>query len=82
MDMLIIIYTENGSPGSPVDILCGFGGLIVHRSFLRDHFEDYLKVVLNEKNCRFHDDVYLSNYLAGQGIKRYRIAWDEVSYWI
>lgn len=66
-------------PGGDVDILCGFGGFIVHRSFFGEDFEAYLAKVLGDRSCRFHDDVYLSNYLALRGIRRMRVATAEVS---
>jgi hypothetical protein len=66
-------------PGGDVDILCGFAGFIVHRRFFGEDFEPYLTKVLGDRSCRFHDDVYLSNYLALRGVRRMRLATPEVS---
>jgi len=66
-------------PGGDVDILCGFAGFIVHRQFFGEDFEAYLDKVLGDRSCRFHDDVYLSNYLALRGVRRMRIATEDVS---
>jgi len=66
-------------PGGDVDILCGFAGFIVHRRFFGEDFEAYLSKVLGDRSCRFHDDVYLSNYLALRGVRRMRIATEDVS---
>ena len=66
-------------PGGDVDILCGFAGFIVHRSFFGEDFEAYLSKVLGDRSCRFHDDVYLSNYLALRGVRRMRLATEDVS---
>lgn len=66
-------------PGGDVDILCGFAGFIVHRSFFGEDFEAYLSKVLGDRSCKFHDDVYLSNYLALRGVRRMRVATEEVS---
>ena len=66
-------------PGGDVDILCGFAGFIVHRSFFGEDFEAYLTKVLGDRSCRFHDDVYLSNYLALRRVRRMRIATEDVS---
>jgi hypothetical protein len=66
-------------PGGDVDILCGFAGFIVHRRFFGEDFEAYLAKVLGDRSCRFHDDVYLSNYLALRGVRRMRVATEEVS---
>lgn len=73
------LYRKWSPPNGDVDILCGFAGFIVHRSCFGDDFEDYLTKVLTNKSCRFHDDIYLSNYLALQKILRIRIATNEVS---
>jgi len=66
-------------PGGDVDILCGFAGFIVHRRFFGEDFEAYLNKVLGDRSCRFHDDVYLSNYLALRGVRRMRLATENVS---
>lgn len=73
------LYRKWSPPNGSVDILCGFGGFIVHRSFFVDDFENYLSKVLENKSCRFHDDVYFSNYLALHNISRFRVATPEVS---
>jgi len=73
------LYRKWSPPDGSVDILCGFGGFLVHRSFFGTDFEDYLSKALSNKSCRFHDDVYFSNYLALQNISRFRIATSEVS---
>ncbi len=73
------LYRKWSPPNGDVDILCGFAGFIVHRLCFGDNFEDYLTKVLTNKSCRFHDDVYLSNYLALHNVPRIRIATDDVS---
>jgi len=73
------LYRKWSPPNGNVDILCGFAGFIVHRSFFADDFESYLAKVLTNTSCRFHDDVYLSNYLALHQVPRIRVATDEVS---
>jgi len=73
------LYRKWSPPDGSVDILCGFGGFLVHRSFFGTDFEDYLSKALSNKSCRFHDDVYFSNYLALHKISRYRVATSEVS---
>jgi len=73
------LYRKWSPPDGSVDILCGFGGFIVHRSFFGTDFEDYLSKILSNKSCRFHDDVYFSNYLALHKILRFRVATAEVS---
>ena len=73
------LYRKWSPPNGSVDILCGFGGFLVHRSFFGLDFEDYLSQALANKSCRFHDDVYFSNYLSLRNISRYRIATPEVS---
>ena len=66
-------------PGQPVDFLCGFAGFILHRSFIGTDFEDYLFKVLANRDCFFHDDIYLGNYLALRGVDRFRVSTPEVS---
>ena len=73
------LYRKWSPPDGSVDILCGFGGFLVHRSFFGTDFEDYLSKALSNKSCRFHDDVYFSNYLALKNISRFRVATSEVS---
>jgi len=73
------LYRKWSPPHGSVDILCGFGGFLVHRSFFGTDFEDYLSKALSNKSCRFHDDVYFSNYLALHKISRFRVATAEVS---
>ena len=73
------LYQKWSPPNGSVDILCGFGGFIVHRSFFGEDFENYLSRALENKSCRFHDDVYFSNYLALRNISRFRVATSEVS---
>ena len=73
------VYRRWNPPDGEVDILCGFAGFMVHRSFFGDDLEGYLAKALSHPSCRFHDDVYISNYLALRGIRRRRIATDEVS---
>jgi hypothetical protein len=73
------LYRRWSPKNGEVDILCGFAGFIVHRSFFSEDFEAYLSRVLTNKSCRFHDDVYFSNYLALKNIPRVRIATEEVS---
>ena len=73
------LYRKWSAPNGSVDILCGFGGFLVHRSFFGLDFEDYLSQALANKSCRFHDDVYFSNYLSLHNISRFRIATSEVS---
>ena len=73
------LYRKWSPPDGSVDILCGFGGFLVHRSFFGTDFEDYLSKALSNKSCRFHDDVYFSNYLALHKISRFRVATAEVS---
>jgi len=73
------LYRKWSPPNGFVDILCGFGGFLVHRSFFGADFEDYLSKALCNKSCRFHDDVYFSNYLALHNISRFRVATAEVS---
>jgi hypothetical protein len=73
------LYRKWSPPRGDVDILCGFAGFMVHRSFFSEDFELYLSQVLTNKSCRFHDDVYFSNYLALKNIPRVRIATEEVS---
>lgn len=73
------LYQKWSPPNGSVDILCGFGGFIVHRSFFGDDFENYLSKALANKSCRFHDDVYFSNYLGLRNISRFRVATSEVS---
>jgi len=73
------LYRKWSPPYGSVDILCGFGGFLVHRSFFGTDFEEYLSKALSNKSCRFHDDVYFSNYLALHNISRFRVATSEVS---
>jgi hypothetical protein len=73
------LYRRWSQPDGEVDILCGFAGFLVHRSFFREDFEAYLAQALSHPSSRFHDDVYLSNYLALKGVIRRRIATPEVS---
>ena len=73
------LYRKWSPPNGSVDILCGFGGFIVHRSFFGGDFEDYLSKALANKSCRYHDDVYFSNYLSLHNISRFRVATSEVS---
>ena len=73
------LYRRWTAPDGEVDILCGFAGFLVHRSFFREDFEAYLAQALSHPSSRFHDDVYLSNYLALKGVVRRRIATEEVS---
>jgi hypothetical protein len=73
------LYRRWSQPDGEVDILCGFAGFIVHRSFFKEDFESYLAKALSHASCRFHDDVYFSNYLALHGISRFRIATPKVS---
>lgn len=73
------LYRKWSPPNGSVDILCGFGGFIVHRSFFGGDFEGYLSKALANKSCRYHDDVYFSNYLSLHSISRFRVATSEVS---
>jgi len=73
------LYRRWSPPDGEVDILCGFAGFIVHRSFFKEDFEPYLVQALSHPSSRFHDDVYLSNYLALKEVVRRRIATPEVS---
>lgn len=73
------LYRKWCPPSGDVDILCGFAGFIVHRSFFADDFEGYLIKVMANKSCRFQDDVYFSNYLALHGVSRIRVATNDVS---
>lgn len=73
------LYRKWSPPNGSVDILCGFGGFILHRSFFGGDFEDYLSMALADKSCRYHDDVYFSNYLSLHNISRFRVATSEVS---
>jgi len=73
------LYRRWSQPDGEVDILCGFAGFLVHRSFFKEDFESYLTKALSHPSSRFHDDVYLSNYLALKGVIRRRIATPEVS---
>ncbi len=73
------LYRRWTAPDGEVDILCGFAGFIVHRSFFKEDFEAYLTHALSHPSSRFHDDVYLSNYLALKGVPRRRLATNEVS---
>ncbi len=73
------LFRRWSPPAGDVDILCGFAGFIVHRSFFKDDFESYLAQALSHASCRFHDDVYFSNYLALHGISRFRLATPDVS---
>jgi hypothetical protein len=73
------LYRRWSPPDGEVDILCGFAGFIVHRSFFKEDFGSYIAQALNHSSCRFHDDVYLSNYLALKDVRRRRIATSEVS---
>lgn len=73
------LYRRWTPPEGEVDILCGFAGFIVHRSFFKQDFESYLGHALSHPSSRFHDDIYTSNYLALKGVVRRRIATKEVS---
>jgi hypothetical protein len=73
------LYRRWSQPDGEVDILCGFAGFLVHRAFFKEDFESYLTKALSHPSSRFHDDVYLSNYLALKGVIRRRIATPEVS---
>lgn len=73
------LYRRWTAPDGEVDILCGFAGFIVHRSFFKEDFETYLTHALSHPSSRFHDDVYLSNYLGLKGVCRRRIATEQVS---
>ncbi|NBR42770.1 MAG: hypothetical protein EBU04_07895 [Verrucomicrobia bacterium] len=69
------LYRRWSQPDGEVDILCGFAGFLVHRSFFKEDFESYLTKALSHPSSRFHDDVYLSNYLASRlplGARRQR----------
>lgn len=73
------LYRRWTPPDGEVDILCGFAGFLVHRSFFKEDFDSYLSKALSHPSSRYHDDVYLSNYLALKGVVRRRIATKEVS---
>jgi glycosyltransferase involved in cell wall biosynthesis len=65
-----IIYT---SKEQCVDILEGYGSIAYHRSIFKDDFIDYLNTVLTNKNCKYSDDILISNYLAKHKINKLQI---------
>ncbi len=56
-----------------VDILEGYGSIAYHRSIFKEDFIDYINIVLTNKNCKYSDDILISNYLAKYNINRLQI---------
>lgn len=67
------IRSVNVYKTAPVDVLEGVFGVIYNpRLFTRDLL-DYINTVITCKECLTSDDITLSNYLAGKGIKIIRL---------
>ena len=73
-------YDENVSAHLPigkechVDILEGYGMVCYKRKFFADDFEDYVMTAIQDTETKFSDDLIVSNYLAGRGIKRVQLS--------
>ena len=73
-------YDENISAHLPigkechVDILEGYGMVCYKRSFFADDFESYVMTAIRDVETKFSDDLIVSNYLAGRGIKRVQLS--------
>lgn len=64
-----------GKKGQPVDILCGYSGVLYRRGFFPknnyDVINKFLKPPSKNKSIFLHDDVYISAYLCSKGIPRH-----------
>ncbi len=56
-----------------VSILEGYGSIIYHRSVFKNDFKIYIKSLLKIIECKYSDDILISNYLAINGIKRIQL---------
>lgn len=57
------------------NVIEGYGSCCYHRSFFPNRpWNNYLKKIIEDKNCRFSDDLIISNWLALNFIKRYVIS--------
>lgn len=71
----------NLKPGSKVDYLAGYAGIIYKRRFfppVDDLKEKFLKQSINSKYLKFHDDIYISSYLCSKDIDRILVKCDHV----
>ncbi len=60
-----------------VDILEGYGSIAYHRSIFKDDFIDYLNKLITNNNCKYSDDILISNYLAKHNINRLQMYSDN-----
>ena len=76
---LYVNYDEHISAHLPpyreahVDVLEGYGMTCYHRGFFGADFDDYVTLCVSDKETRFSDDLVISNYLAGRGVKRVQL---------
>lgn len=56
-----------------VSVFEGYLSCVFHRSMFDDDFLDYVKSVIKNDDCKFSDDVIVSNWINAKGIPIYRI---------
>ena len=55
------------------DILEGYASIVYHRSCLTREMESYILSLINDQDCKYSDDLIVSNFLALKNIIRWNI---------
>lgn len=61
-------FSINQDNNMITQVLEGNNTILYHRSIFRDDFKEYVDLLLNNINCRYSDDIIISNYLAKYNI--------------